>query len=140
LTVRRLFKLHVALFVLAVPLLARLLPLRWQLRVLTPPRRWAPYRGLSAEEIKSVVLRRLEKPRLMRRRICQRRGLTLFHFLSLSGIGSELRFGVYAQRPHQRPTLAHCWVTVDGETLADPPLEPFALVLVYPPPLKFPEA
>ncbi|MGO8705273.1 MAG: lasso peptide biosynthesis B2 protein [Candidatus Brocadiia bacterium] len=137
---RRLFKLHVALFALAVPLLARLLPLRWQLRLFTPPRRWTPYRGLSAEEIKSVVLRRLEKPRLMRRRICQRRGLTLFHFLSLSGIRSELRFGVYAKRPQQRRTVAHCWVTVDGEALADPPMEPCALVLVYPPPPKPPEA
>ena len=128
---RRLFRLHVALFTLVVPLLAWLLPLRWQLRVLTPPSRWTPYRGLSAEEIKSVVLRRLGKPLLMRRRICQRRGLTLFHFLSLSGIGSEVRFGVYAQRPHKRRMLAHCWVTVDGEALADPPLEPIALVLVY---------
>lgn len=137
---RRLFKLHLALYALAVPLAARLLPLRWQLRVLTPPRRWAPYRGLSAGEIKAIVLRRLEKPRLMRRRICQRRGLTLYHFLSLAGIRAELRFGVYAQRPHQRRTVAHCWVTVDGEPLADAPQEPFALVLVYPPPPKPAEA
>ena len=139
-TVRRLFKLHVALFALAVPLAARLLPLRWLLRVLTPPRGWTPYRGISAEEIRSAVLRRLERPRLMRRRICQRRGLTLFHFLSLAGIRSELRFGVYAQRPQMSRTTAHCWVTVNGEALADPPMEPFALVLVYPPPPKPAEA
>ena len=129
----RLLRAHVHLFVLVVPVMYRLAPLRWLLRLATPPERLAPYRNVPAETILSIVSRRLRRPRLMRRRPCLRKGLTLFHFLRLAGLRPQLHFGVFAPAPHARRCRAHCWLTLDNRALADAPQEPCAEVLVYPP-------
>ena len=129
---KALWRAHVEVFVLAMPVLFRLAPLRLLLRLATPPRWFRPYRGIPVETLLAVVGRRLAQPRLMRRRACLRKGLTLYHFLALAGMPAEVHFGVYPPRPEAKCCRAHCWVSLDGRVLADPPEESCAEVLVYP--------
>lgn len=122
---------HASAAALAIPLLVRLLPLRTLLKAMTPPPRWRPYAALPPERIVAAVNRRLARPRMMRRRACLRRGLMLFHFLRLAGVPARLNIGAYPPPPRGRRMHAHCWVTVDGQPVADPPEAPVAVVLVH---------
>jgi len=126
---RLILRAHVFLLAGVIPLLVRVLPLKGLLRLLTPPERVRPYRGASAREIASAVRGRLRRPRHMRRRRCLREGLLLFHFLCLSGRSAVLRVGVYAGAGGR--SRAHCWVTLDGESVSAPPDGPVAEVLTH---------
>ena len=81
---------------------------------------------LTQEQVLLAIERRLRSPWRMRGRPCLRRGLLTFYFLRLAGIPAVLHFGVY-----RAGEQAHCWVEVDGQCIADPPLQPYALVLVH---------
>ena len=127
---------HVWAVATCIPLLVRFLPLKALLRLLTPPGRLRPYRGVPAGRIAEIVRRRLRNPVHMRRRACLREGLTLFHFLCLAGAEAVLHVGVFAGRPGAQRTHAHCWVTCQGRAVSAPPDEPFAEVLSYPSPRR----
>ena len=106
---------------------ARLLPARIGFRGLekilanaTPTRRTAPYRGLSAEEIAAAVRRTVARSWLMRDRRCLRRTLLAFRFLRLAGLEPVIHFAVSPPRNALR-LRAHCWVSLDGVCLLDPP-------------------
>jgi hypothetical protein len=130
---RLVLRVHILLVVSLLPLLDRLLSLKSLLRLLTPRRPWAVYRGIGAQPIVQALRRRLDKPIHMRRRACLRLGVTLYHFLLLAGLPAELHFGVYPPQAHQRQMHGHCWVLLDGQCLTDPPGEPVTEVLVWPP-------
>lgn len=104
---------HVWLVATVIPLLVRAVPLKRLLRLLNPSPRRQPYRGLTCQQIIDIVSRRVRAPRNMRRRSCLRFGLTLFHFLRLSGYPAILHFGVLPKTDSGR-MQAHCWVSVPG--------------------------
>ena len=121
---------HVWLLATLIPLLEKFIPLKWLLRLLTPPSRFKPYAGTSPEEISRLVAHRLCEPRNMRRRACLRQGLTLFHFLKLAGWPAVLRIGVFSPGLDNRRMHAHCWVTLNDVPLSPPPEQPVATLLV----------
>jgi len=120
---------HIKLAATFMPLLVRLVPFNRLLAQLTPPLWRRPYAGLSAEQIRSAVERCLRRPRNMRRRACLRKGLLLFHFLRLAGLPAELCFGVFAPRQNAERMHGHCWVTLNGAAMSDPPIESATVVL-----------
>ncbi len=120
---------HVWLLATLIPLLEKFIPLKWLLRLLTPPPRFQPYAGTSPEEISRLVTHRLREPRNMRRRACLRQGLTLFHFLKLAGWPAVLRIGVFPPGLDRRRMHAHCWVTLNDVPLSPPPEQPVATLL-----------
>jgi len=117
---------HVWVFATVLPALVWLLSLRRLVSLLTPSRVFRPYAGVAAEEIVSIVARRLAHPRVMRRRPCLRQGLTLLHFLSLAGLPAELHVAVYPPSTDPRRLHAHCWVSLDGRDLIPGPSVPSA--------------
>ena len=128
--VLRLFKMHVYIVSVMVPLLDNFLGLKQMLRVLTPPAWCEFYKGISVEKICEVVEDRLKKPVLMKRRRCLRHGFTLFHFLCLAGAPAVLQIGVFARKKYHRET-AHCWITCDGRSLSPEPQEDVAIILTH---------
>jgi len=122
---------HVWLVASLIPLAVRIVPLKWLLRVLTPPRGLRIYRDVPVERVVRIVRRRLSAPRNMRRRACLRASLTLFHFLRLSGRPAVLHFGVYPAGGPAGPMHAHCWVTLDGQAISTPAEGPHAPMLVH---------
>ena len=125
-----LLPLHVTLLALVIPDVSRWLPLQSLLRLFTPQESGWPYVGMSADQILGVIERRLRDPWRMRGRRCLRSGLLAFYFLRRAGIPAVLHFGVYATG--QTRDQAHCWLTLDGRILADPPGERHVLVLTWP--------
>jgi hypothetical protein len=121
---------HIWLLATLIPLLEKFIPLKWLLRLLTPPARFKPHAGTPPEEISRLVARRLREPRNMRRRACLRQGLTLFHFLKLAGWPAVLHIGVFPPSLDSRRMHAHCWVTLNGVPLSPPPEQPVAVLLV----------
>lgn len=121
--------MHVAILSLLIPDLSKRLSLAKLLQLFTPRRVSRRYATLTQEDIMRTIERRLRAPWRMRGRPCLRRGLLLFYFLRLAGIPAVLHFGVYrSSGPREQ---AHCWVVVNGQCVADPPQEPYALVLVH---------
>lgn len=118
---------------------ARLLPLRLprdlpferMLELATPPE-GAPYRGLSPGMIASTVNRALRHPVLMRDRRCLREGVLCFRFLRAAGFDPRLHFGVDPGSVGAGRLSAHCWVTLDGKTLAGGTATPMVALHVYP--------
>jgi hypothetical protein len=116
---------------LVIPLLLRVFPLRWVLRLLAPPRWWRPYAGMAPGRIAEAVARRLARPRMMRRRACLREGLLLFHFLCLAGGEPTVHFAVFPPDEAPSPVHAHCWVTLGGRAWSEPPQGPSVELMRY---------
>ena len=127
----QLFKMHVYMVSVMIPLLDNILGLKQILRVLTPPDKREPYKGIPAEKICDVVAARLKKPLIMKRRKCLRHGFTLFHFLCLSGVPAVLHIGVFVPKGYDKRMTAHCWVTCHGWSLSPEPQEAVAVVLTH---------
>jgi hypothetical protein len=122
-------RLHAQLLAVLIPDLSKALPLEVLLRRFTPQRRSVIYEGISEQAIVALILQILQNPWRMRGRRCLRVGLLTFYFLRLAGIPAELRFGVYTTaRPHE---LAHCWITVGGRCLTDPPEYSYVPILTW---------
>lgn len=123
------------------PFLSTRLPLAWELWIaarllpmfvrkrsldeilkLANPR--ASSRGpdnMPADAILRAVKKAAARPWLMRDRRCLREGLLGFHFLSRAGYKPLLHFGIIpdtAATPHPR---AHCWISLDGAIVLNPP-------------------
>jgi hypothetical protein len=128
---RPLLRAHIWLVASIIPLLDRLLPLRWLLRVLTPPARFRPYARVPADEIEKLIDRRLAGAINMRRRACLRKGLTLFHFLRLAGRQAVISFAVYPPGEAARRIRGHCWVTSEGRDFGERPDSPHVTVMEY---------
>ena len=115
-----LLQLHVAWIATWIPLWDRWLSLDKMLRKYTPKHPSALYRGVASEIIVELVLRRLQQPRMMRRRACYRRGLLLFYFLRLAKFAPILHFGICPPGTEAGRLHAHCWVSLCGVVLAEP--------------------
>ena len=124
---------HVWLFATLLPLAVRLAPLHVLVGLLVPPPHARPYRGVSVEQIGRLVAGRLGRPRNMRRRACLREGLTLFHFLRLADWPATVHFAVFPPAGPTERMHAHCWVSLDGRAISQPPAGPYTLLMSYPP-------
>jgi hypothetical protein len=83
---------------------------------------------VTAEAIRLLVDRRLARPLVMAYRPCLRRGLVLFHMLQLADLPARLHFGLYPKRQVADAFRGHCWVTVNGDCIGEPP-EPSLTVI-----------
>ncbi len=81
-----------------------------------------PYAGMPAELILAAVTRACRRPRLMRDRRCLREGLLAFRFLCAAGYRPRLHFGVDRASAGRARMAAHCWITLDGAVVLNPPL------------------
>jgi hypothetical protein len=129
--VQRLFKMHVYVVSVLIPLLDNFLGLKQMLSVITPPAWCEIYKGVSVEKVCEVVADRIKNPVLMKRRKCLRHGFMLFHFLCLAGAPAVLQIGVFARKQYHKGTVAHCWVTCDGRSLSPEPQEDVAVILIH---------
>lgn len=115
-------------FSASVWIAARLLPvcvgssqLDRLLAMATPPPGTSAYRALSAQAIVRAVKRAARRPWVMRDRRCLREGLLAFRYLSLAGHRPLLHFAVEPGSLKDSKLSAHCWVTVGGSVLMNPP-------------------
>lgn len=114
-------RLHVALWARWLPVLAREPDLRRLLTRAAPPP-GTPYAGIPAEAILRRVRRTCRRPVLMRDRPCLREGLLAYRFLHLAGFRPRLHFGVDRNSAAAPRLSAHCWVSLDGRVVLNPPL------------------
>jgi hypothetical protein len=127
-----LLRAHLWTMAALIPLLVRFLGLRHVLFLMTPPRRRRLYGSVAPECLVALVRRRLERPRVMKRRKCLREGLLLFHFLRLAGQPAVLKIGVFPPGPDGARNHAHCWITLHDAALTVPPQGEVAVLLVHP--------
>ena len=92
---------HIWLLATLIPLLEKFIPLKWWLRLLTPPPRFKPYAGTPPEEISRLVAHRLREPRNMRRRACLRQGLTSVPFPEAGGLAGGAAHRRFSAEPRQ---------------------------------------
>jgi transglutaminase superfamily protein len=89
-----------------------------------------PYRGLRAGYIVRRVQHLTCRPMLMRDRPCLRRGLLAMRFLRLAGYHPQLHFGVERTSVARDVLSAHCWITLTGELILSPELDPATSTLI----------
>lgn len=123
---------HVWVVAKALPVAVAMVSLKRLLRLVSPPYRYRPYRGVPVPRIVGMVERSLRHPRLMRRHRCLRKALMLYHFLRLSGMEAVLHFSVPPPSGKGEDLVAHCWVSLGPGELFDPPEVRAAEVLRYP--------
>jgi hypothetical protein len=88
-----------------------------------PPAGHTPYRGLDSERILDAVRSITARPWRMRGRRCLREGLLAFRFLRLAGFTPLLHFGVEPGSVNTDKVRAHCWITIAGSCVLNPPSE-----------------
>ena len=115
------FRVHLQFYLLWILLLDKLVPAHRMARMATPPRWWRPYRRLTVAQIRKAVRRSLRNPRHMKRRFCLRFGLSLYHFLRLAGRDAVVHFSLAAPALDPKRLHGHCWVSLNGKPVADPP-------------------
>lgn len=101
------------------------------LRRATPPAGARAYGGLAPEAIIAAVKRAARRPWRMRDRRCLREGLLAFHYLALAGHRPVLHFGLVPKSVKAGRPRAHCWVSIDGAVVLNPPAEPMIDLLSY---------
>jgi hypothetical protein len=89
------------------------------------------YGELSASKIIQEVKRVVSRPMRMRGRRCLREGLLAFHYLLLAGHRPILHFGLLPQTIMTAHPRAHCWITIDGAIMLNPPEVPMIDLFAY---------
>ncbi len=117
------FRVHLQIYLVWILLLDKVAPIHRMARMATPPLWWRPYRSLSIEQILQAVQKSLRNPKYMKRRFCMRFGLTLYHFLRLSGREAVVHFSLASPTLDPDRLHGHCWVSLHGQPVADPPRE-----------------
>jgi hypothetical protein len=118
-------------------LAARLLPfftrgqLDRMLKRATPPIFARAYQELSWRQILDAVQRTVRNPRRMRGRRCLREGLLAFYYLTLAGYGPLLHFGLVPGSLSGSRPRAHCWITLGGTCVLNPPEAGMVELFVY---------
>lgn len=125
-------RLHVALWARWLPVLAREPELHRLLKRAAPPP-GTPYAGIPADIIIRRVRKACRRPVLMRDRPCLREGLLAYRFLRLAGFRPRLHFGVDRDSAAAPRLAAHCWVSLDGRVVLNPPLPSHVEVLAVGP-------
>mgnify|MGYP003678515736 CR=1 FL=1 len=67
----------------------------------------------------------------MRSRRCLRQGVLGFRYLRLAGHDPKLHFAVAPASINTPQPRAHCWISLDGETVLNPPSEPMIDLFIY---------
>jgi len=80
-----------------------------------------------------AVKRSTKGPWFMRRRRCLREGLLAYRFLGLAGHAPTIHFAVDRTSLDEDVASGHCWVTVDGRTVINPPSPGMVEVVAYDP-------
>lgn len=125
-------RLHVALWARWLPVLAREPELQ-RLLARTAPPPGTPYAGIPADVVIRRVRKACRRPVLMRDRPCLREGLLAYRFLRLAGFRPRLHFGVDRNSAAAPRLAAHCWVSLDGRVVLNPPLPSHVEVLAVGP-------
>ena len=97
----------------------------------TPHPSLRAYDHLTAREVVDAVKASVARPWRMRGRRCLREGLLAFHYLALVGQRPLLHFGADLRGSHDKKPAAHCWVSVDGRIVLNPPESPIYEFLRY---------
>lgn len=118
------FKTNLWMAARLIPFYAFRRPLSDLLMRTTPEPGRHPLAGKDSGEILKAVKRSVKRPRLMRGQRCLREGLLAFHFLSLAGYSPVLHFGMVGKTARNPKPRAHCWLSLEGETVLNPPNEP----------------
>ncbi len=101
------------------------------LRRATPPKTERAYSSMEAASIIGAVKQSVARPWRMRGRRCLREGLLAFHYLSLAGYAPVLHFGIVPRTAVTSRPRAHCWISLDGTTVLNPPAEPMLDLFAY---------
>ena len=104
-------------------LFAKSRPLDEILRRATPDAAKRAYSSLSPDEILGAVKTAVARPWRMRGRPCLREGLLAFHYLCLAGHRPVLHFGIVPKSAATSRPRAHCWLSLEGEIVLNPPQE-----------------
>jgi hypothetical protein len=117
------FRLRLALWgwARALPFFARGSRMDRLLAVAMPAPGVTPYAGIEADAIVDAVKRATARPWRMRGTRCLREGVLAFRFLRLAGHPAVIAFGVERDSIGAAALKAHCWVTVDGRCVINPP-------------------
>lgn len=105
----------------ALPLFARGSRMDRLLAVAMPPPGETPYAGLDVDTIVAAVKGATARPWRMRGTRCLREGVLAFRFLRLAGHPAIITFGIERDSVAAGAIRAHCWVTVEGRCVINPP-------------------
>ena len=97
----------------------------------TPESNYRAYQTLSSTQILAAVKRSVRRPIRMRGRRCLREGLLGFHYLALAGYRPVLHFGLIPNSLVAGRPRAHCWITLDGTSVLNPPQTPMVELFAY---------
>ena len=100
-----------------LPIQVRDKPLQQALKLAQPTPRMLHFKNLSPAYIVKAVRRTTRRPWLMRDRRCFRQGLLTYRYLLHTGHQPQLHFGVEPDVVTSDKVKAHCWVTLDGQTV-----------------------
>ena len=114
-----------------LPLFTKRRPLAEILQRATPPDGERAFADYSSDRIVAAVKAVVARPWRMRGRRCLREGLLAFRYLSLAGYRPKLHFGLVPRSAMTPRPRAHCWVTLDGNTVLNPPQEPMLVLFEY---------
>jgi len=117
-------RLNVWIFAKLLPVLVLRRSLERILAMATPRSEEPAYIGIPPAGIIAAVKRAAARPWRMRDRRCLREGLLAFRFLRLAGHHPVLHFGVAPQTLGNKRPRAHCWVSLNGDTVLNPATEP----------------
>lgn len=117
---------------------ARLMPLFTKRRQLaeilrraTPDPAVRAYAETPPSEVIAAVKAVVARPWRMRGRRCLREGLLAFHYLALSGHRPVLHFAIVTKTALTTRPRAHCWVSLEGQTVMNAPQEPMLDLFSY---------
>ena len=114
-----------------LPLFTKRRPLAEILQRATPPDGERAFGDYSSDRIVAAVKAVVARPWRMRGRRCLREGLLAFRYLSLAGYRPKLHFGLVPRSAMTPRPRAHCWVSLDGNTVLNPPQEPMLVLFEY---------
>lgn len=117
----RSFRLHLWIAARRLPIGAKRRTIEQLMQGALPPPGYVPYKGLTVDEVLGAVRAVTSRPWRMRARRCLREGLLGFRFLRLAGFSPVLCFGLNPASLHKERLDAHCWLTLDGECILNPP-------------------
>jgi hypothetical protein len=104
-----------------LPLFASSAPIDRVLALATPPQGARAYGDFAPQAIADIAKRAARRPWVMREQRCLREGILAFRYLALAGHKPLLHFAIEKTSLGQPVPKAHCWVTVGGKILINPP-------------------
>ncbi|PWV99900.1 transglutaminase superfamily protein [Hoeflea marina] len=114
-----------------LPLFVRNRPLHDILKLANPTGSSPGRDPMPADAIVRAVKRAAARPWLMRHRRCLREGLLGFHYLSREGYRPLLHFGIIPESLASARPKAHCWISLDGTIILNPPEVPMLDLFTY---------